>query len=386
LRVPSLPRRPFGLVASALLSLLLLFPVGNGWAQFGSLRIATWNVTDYGGPGARDADFQNVFYGAFEGRQFAPDVLLGQEFLSQSAVNSFVTLLNTAAGSPGDWAAAPFLNGPDTDSAFFYRAGKIAYQGTSTVSLGSPGASELPRNTYRYDVQVLGDSDGSRLSLYSSHMASQGNPVARRLAEAQRIRDDAENLPAGTHFLLGGDLNVTSSGDSAYAELTGAQASDAGRFFDPIGTPGSWNNNPAYRFVHTQAPGAGGGGMDDRFDFLLTSASLGDGSGLDYAGFFGTPYSTTTWDDPNHSYRAWGNDGTSFNETLTVTGNQMVGASVARSLVNTATNGGHLPVFMDLRFNAAAVPEPGTGTLVLVGVLGMIGGRRLARRRHLRRV
>ncbi|MBC8135660.1 MAG: PEP-CTERM sorting domain-containing protein [Fibrella sp.] len=112
--------------------------------------------------------------------------------------------------------------------------------------------------------------------------------------------------------------------------------------------------------------------MDDRFDVLLTSGNLGDGVGLDYLGSFGTPYSTTTWNDLNHSYRAWGNDGSSFNAVLNTTSNAMVGNSIATSLRNTATNGGHLPVFLDLRFNVAAVsvPEPGTLGLMALALLG----------------
>ena len=170
---------------------------------------------------------------------------------------------------------------------------------------------------------------------------------ARRLLEAQRIRDDAESLPAGWHFILGGDFNIQSSSQTAYVELVGSQANNDGRFFDPINTPGSWNNNSAYRIVHTQDP-SGAGGMDDRHDQLLLSASLVDGVHLDYIGDSSIPYSTTTWDDSNHSYRSWGNDGTSFNTSLTITGNQMVGAVIAQTLVNSASGGGHLPVFLDL--------------------------------------
>jgi hypothetical protein len=77
-----------------------------------------------------------------------------------------------------------------------------------------------------------------------------------------------------------------------------------------------------------------------------------DGAGLDYIGNPAVPYSTMTWDDPNHSYRCWGNDGTSFNCRLTTTGNAMVGAAIAQALITAADGLGHLPVFLDLQLPA----------------------------------
>ncbi len=73
-----------------------------------------------------------------------------------------------------------------------------------------------------------------------------------------------------------------------------------------------------------------------------------DGVHLDYIGNPAVPYSTTTWDDPNHSYRSWGNDGTSYNTSLTISRNTMVGSVIAQALVSSASGGGHLPVFLDL--------------------------------------
>ncbi len=94
--------------------------------------------------------------------------------------------------------------------------------------------------------------------------------------------------------------------------------------------------------------------MDDRHDQILVSNSLIDGSGLSYIGNHLIPYSTTTWNDPNHSYRAWGNDGSSYNLTMAVAGNTMVGSAIAQALVNCANGAGHLPVVLNLRVPAVA--------------------------------
>src|SRR4029453_17595681 len=111
---------------------------------------------------------------------------------------------------------------------------------------------------------------------------------------------------------------IQSSDQAAYQELTGPKANNDGRFIDPIKTPGNWNNNVAFRFVHTQDPASQ---MDDRFDQLLLESSLLDDTGLGYIGNPAAAYSTSTWNDPNHSYRVWGNDGTRSNQLLRVTGN-----------------------------------------------------------------
>ncbi|HNO80251.1 MAG TPA: hypothetical protein PKN33_19560 [Phycisphaerae bacterium] len=326
----------------------------TGVASADVLRVVEWNVSTYSS--GRINEFQTAIYGSYQGRSMTPDVIIAQEFLSASGVTNFVNLLNSASGSPGDWAAAPFSDGPDTDNAFFFRTSKVALAtelsatGMTIVATGGNDPNH-PRDINRYDIKLVNDSaDTFRMALYSSHMKAStgGTNQARRLLEAQRIRDDAQSLPAGWHFILGGDFNIRSSTEGAYVELVGSQSNNNGRFFDPIKTPGTWYNSSSFQIVHTQDP-TGAGGMDDRFDQLLVSGGLVDGVGPDYIGNPNVAYSTSTWNDPNHSYRCWGNDGTTFNLAIKTTGNTMVGPTIAQALKDSALNGGHLPVFLDLR-------------------------------------
>jgi hypothetical protein len=354
----SSPRRAAAVCTGAA-ALLLLVPI-TAEAQ---LRVATWNISNYNdtSPTAgRSADLKTAIYGTFQNRSMAPDVFLGQEFQSEAAAANFVKVLNSDPNSPGDWAMAPFYAGATTgagesDSAFFYRASKINYLGTARVAQSDGTTADQPRDTLRFDVALRGYAGAAaapQLSIYSVHMkaGSTGDDQARRLIEAQRIHDDARSLPVGRQYLIGGDFNVQNSNQSAYAKLVGTTGG-TGPFNDPINTPGAWNNNPAYKFVHTQDPyGPVDSGMDDRHDQILLGTGLVDGKGFDYIGDATKAYSTTTWNDPNHSYRAWGNDGTSYDQDLTTTGNAMVGGSIAAALKNVATAaGGHLPIFLDAR-------------------------------------
>jgi hypothetical protein len=320
------------------------------------LRVATWNVSTY--TSGRTAEMQTAVYGVFQGRSMSPDVLIGQEYVSAAAVTVYLSILNTAPGSPGDWGAAPFFNGNDTDNAFFYRTSKVQFLAATVVSVGSGGLSNHPRDVTRYDVRPVGYTGaGATLACYSTHMkaGSSTDDQNQRLIEANAIRANSQGLNAAWNYILAGDFNIQSSNQAAYQSLLSTSPS-AGRFVDPIATPGSWNNSSTYRFVHTQSPGGLDpgvtGGMDDRFDFILLSPSLANGSGFDYIGNAAAPYSTSTWNDPNHSYRCWGNDGTSFNDILTISGNAMVGSVIAQALHDAPGgdgSGGHLPVFLDLR-------------------------------------
>ncbi|MBI1331790.1 MAG: PEP-CTERM sorting domain-containing protein [Armatimonadetes bacterium] len=325
------------------------------------LRMATWNITNYSS--GRTSAFQTALFSSFEGRSFNPDVLVVQELQGTTGVNNFLNLLNSAPGQSGQWAVGtPYLSTGDTDSAMFYRKSKVDFIGLSNIT-GDP------RDTQRYDFRLKGYDASStvnpEISYYSSHLkaGSTSDDKARRLTETTNIRNDAASLPAGRNFMIGGDFNIQSSAETSYQKLIDTSVSN-GRFYDPINTSytsgGStitWNNNSAYRFVHTQDP-YGAGGLDDRFDFILTGNSLRDGKGLEYIGSTTQAYSNTTWNDPNHSYRVWGNDGTSFNSTLTTTGNTMVGSTIAQALIDSVGNsnpnntGGHLPVFLDLKVPA----------------------------------
>jgi endonuclease/exonuclease/phosphatase family metal-dependent hydrolase len=352
---------PKALLALACVSLLC----GSASAQ---LRVVTWNISNYGGSAALTAPIQTATYGSFNGKSLRADVLCVQEVLSASALTTLRNALNTAPGSPGDWLAAPFIDGADTEGVMLYRSSKVSLLRTTTIAVGSTSSTNQPRNTYRYDVVPVGYSSAvpaNVIALYNTHMKASDTATdqARRLVEAERIRANAEGvdtngfnsrMPAGYQFIVLGDFNIQESSQAAYVELVGSQANNTGRVFDPIATPGSWNNNPNFARIHTQDPADQ---MDDRLDQILLSAGLLDLNGMDYIGGLSAPQVPIAWnlataEDLNHSYRCWGNDGQSYNTTIRTTGNTMVGPTIAQALIDACSGSGHLPVYLDLRMPA----------------------------------
>lgn len=358
------------------------------------LRIGEWNVTNYSSalPSSRDAAFRTALYAtAPNGTRFAPDVLVIQEVIESrsgqtaqqagnASVAAFLANLNLAAGSPGDWAAAPYLvDGGDTGNALFYRTSRVTLISTTSLTINTgTGDDQAPRDTGRWLVRPIGyTSVASHLYIYGAHFkaGSTGADQLRRNPEGERIRIDANSLPDEAGFMVCADMNVQNSSQTFYQYMVGISGSPAftadpsGRFFDPINQPGNWENSNSFRFIHTQDPATA---MDSRHDQILISGNLRDSQGMSYipsaaVGNILAAWNLTRFDDPNHSYRAWGNDGTSMNVPLTITGNNMVGPTIAQALVDSANGLGHLPVFLDLQV-PAKVAAPASVDFGTVGV------------------
>ena len=370
------------------------------------VRIGQWNITNWNSSDvtARGAAFQSaIFDVAPNGQRFQPDVLILEEITEGSgggatAVAAFVNLMNAACGCANDWVAAPYVtNQGDTGNALLYRASKIQLLGTVTLGVSGVdvggGATQSPRDNQRWRVRLIGYTGaGAELYIYGAHFKAGDTSAdqARRNPEGLRIRNDSNVLPAGIGgFLIGADFNIQDSAQLAYQYLVGAGAGfptgdprliSAGQFFDPINRPGAWNNNCSFRNIHTQEPGGAGtsgGGMDDRHDQILISASLRDGQGMSYipatpggnilAPFISVPggcvqnANDNYWNDPNHSYRAWGNDGNHFNTVINAGGtNSQVGSVIATNLITTTATGGHLPVYLDVQVPAKLGGPTGT--------------------------
>ncbi len=327
----------------------LIFLVALAGAQ--SIRVVTWNLSEY--TGGRVSDIQNIVFGSGPAGTMNPDVLAMQEIQSPAAATALLGALN--AIQPNQWAVTyGSLTGTSStsDTAVFYRTAKVTPNQAPFKVAPAGGTSGQPRDTWRFDFRIVGDSADEVLAIYDCHMkaGSTSTDQDRRLIEENRIRTDSNGLPANYLFLICADTNTQSSTQLGYQALVGPGSNLRGQFQDPISRPGNWNLTSSFAFIHTQDPSANGG-MNDRHDQVLICNALVDGLGTEYVGKFGQPARLDTWNDPDHSYRAWGNDGTSFNKNLTVTGNAMVGSSIAQSIVTAeTTSGGHIPVFLDIKY------------------------------------
>lgn len=324
----------------ALLALLGVLTVASDAT---ALRIATYNVLNY--TSGRTAPFETVV------TEIDADVIVAQEVLSQTGVNNFLAILNTAF--PGEWSAGPFLNGPDTDNAIFYRAAAC-----SVVSHFVVGTTlrDIDEYTIRPKSHTTAAAD---LRIYVVHLkASQGGSnEQRRLDEVTAMRTRMETFPAGQSYIVAGDFNIYQATEPAYQYMINAANGAAGVVQDPISREGNWHNNSSFADVHTQSPrvtqfgGGANGGMDDRFDLMLVSPASEDGEG---------------WDIFETSYTAFGQDGQHYNGAINVAPFTVVTQPVAQAIHDASD---HLPVFADWQVPARldVLASLDLGTIIVGG-------------------
>jgi endonuclease/exonuclease/phosphatase family metal-dependent hydrolase len=316
-------RTPLRIVTRAALALAILMPLALA-TPASAVRVCTYNLLHWPGTDwvTRTPYFRTVM------DSIDADIIIVQEMESQIGVVRFLNILNTS--EPDEYWFMPFVNGPDMDNACFYKPAVLD-------SIFHEQLYTTVRQTSVYRLRLDGyESTGAEFTILSTHLkaGSSSSDQATRLSQTTVIRNYLNDYPPGSFFMVGGDFNMQSSGESAYQMLVGWQADNDGRTRDPIGRAGTWHDNYSYRDIHTQATRDNYGGMDDRFDQILISYSLDDGAGMDYI---------------YDSHVAFGNDGLRFNNSINDPPNQIVSQAVADALYEASD---HVPVYFDLQVPA----------------------------------
>jgi len=274
-----------------------------------------------------------------------PDIFLIQELKTDSGLQLIVD--RSFAGLPGTYAATTFV--PQQSNTGGFRLQQAMVYNTDLFGLLSEGhLMTAVRDINKFclywkDPLLAQGADTVKLYIFVTHLkSSQGSAnVAARLAMVQTFTTHLQYLPADASVIFAGDLNVYTSTEPAYQELL--DPTNAIVLRDPIDSPGTWNS-PSFpkREIHTQSTRASavfgdgaGGGMDDRFDFILVSRNM-----------MGPVHSITYTPD---TYTALGNDGTCYDQSITACAEGEVPDAVMRAMYHMSD---HLPVVMHLQFTS----------------------------------
>ncbi len=288
-----------------------------------------------------------------------PDLLVVNEMGGSSSINPARLLQNALNQSGRTYYTYAGLRGTSQNliNVLYYNKDKFQLEGQTTVSKDLNG-NNLVRlidvYTLRYkDTNLAIHKDTTRINIIAAHLkAGSGTTNEDERAEAtESVMAYLDSNKLDGNFLFAGDLNLYKSSEPAYQDLINYVDTNY-RFYDPVSSPGTWSNRSLFASLHTQSTHTSGGcfaggGMDDRFDFILASNEIMNNTDkIEYI---------------NGTYEALGQDGLRFNRSINSPTNNSVPSAVVTALNDMSD---HLPVIMDLKFSL-----PQTTSLVEHGKL-----------------
>ena len=278
-----------------------------------------------------------------------PDIFLIQELKNDSGLQ--LILNQSFSDLPANYSASEFVpqqsnpnSGWKLQQAMIYNSDMFGMkeEGYLMTSVRDLNKYEL----YYKDPNLTQGADTVFFYVFVVHLkSSQGTSnVEARLEMAQTLTLHQQFLPDGAHMIVAGDFNVYTSEEPAYQELLDPTNSIVLR--DPIDSPGNWNSSSFQpKSILTQSTrtssifGDGaGGGLDDRFDFILLSNSMFQS------------WNTIVYEA--NSYEAVGNTGTCYNQNITDCSGGEWSDEILQSLYYMSD---HLPIVLDLNFGVGTV-------------------------------
>ncbi len=267
-----------------------------------SLRIMSYNLMFYpsGTSYSRQADLQYVL------QSYTPDILGVCELETEQAADDILT--GILQNIHPDFRRGRFEIDHSNPNGTLHQL--IFYNNAKLELLRQGYVSTQVRDINHYTFRLRTASHDT-LDVYELHLkASSGTTnEQKRHNMILRLELSLDSLPAGRYVMVMGDFNLYRDGEPAYTEMTDPNHHIP--LHDPAGREGYWHNNSAFADVHTQSTHLNnnspydnfvGGGIDDRFDFIMVSGNLLDNTqNLHYR--------------PD-SFSAYGNNGNCFNEDI----------------------------------------------------------------------
>lgn len=262
-------------------------------------------------------------------KDVSPDVFMVCELSNNTGS---VTILNQALNTDGInyYQRATFWDDGFLNNMLYYNTRKYRLLSQDVVNC-------TPRFATVYkliDKDALngGDSLISTFMVVHLKAGNSSSDIRSKERAAKEIINYIDNETEGKNLFLAGDFNIYSPTEGAFEEFTKRGNNTLN---DPVNEIGEWSNTEYYAPLHTQSTrttsfgGGSAGGLDDRFDWILVSDDIIDGTNnIEYV---------------LGSYKAYGNDGKHFNNAINFKENTAVSEEVADALHEMSD---HLPVVM----------------------------------------
>ena len=219
---------------------------------------------------------------------------------------------------------------------------QLVYYNSQKFTLESQSEIKTTVRDINHYIFKLNNSD-IYLDAFVAHLkASQGfNNEQLRLDMVREFTIELARVPKDHFVLFAGDFNFYTSNEDGYIEIL--DPTNAIILKDPLNRNGNWHTNSSFSDIHTQSTrtssssfdnfGAGGG-LDDRFDFIMLSENLLNNAQLKYV---------------QDSYKTFGNNGNCYNKSINDSSCSGTYQQNIRNLLYMMSD--HLPVLLELEMD-----------------------------------
>ncbi|MCX7549903.1 T9SS type A sorting domain-containing protein [Xanthomarina sp. F2636L] len=277
---------------------------------------------------------------------YQPDIFMVCELNNVSGANAILQVLQTSVHE--NYRPAVFTtntsddntgNQNDLQNFMYFNSEKFLLESQHIVT-----TIYRDFNHYKLKLNSINqDSNPVYLNVIVCHLkASSGaDNQAYRLEMVQDLTTYLNTFPANSNVLLAGDFNVYTHTEPAFQELIDNANNIV--FVDPANKIGNWHNNTNYIEMFTQSTrtqtGLGGstGGLDDRFDFILTSSTMLSNPNMYYV---------------ENTYQTYGNNGNVDCYNNEINGAECAGTEFSSEIREALYYfSDHLPVTLELETN-----------------------------------
>lgn len=324
--------------------MLLGVGLASGARGQDTLTVMHWNLLNYGNTTTYCTQTNNTIATKATAMGvvctwMAPHILTVNEIGANSfAPSHFLNnVLNINGINYYQGSALTNLSGTDLANFVFFDSRKFVLHSQHQIATAVRDINIF--KLYHNDPNLPFHQDTAFLFVICTHLKA-GNTSADAIERAAmaKVIMDSSSIWSSFPALLSGDMNLYTANEQAWKNFTQPADTTGEVFYDPINMAGAWQDNQMFAVTHTQSVRsssngcASGGGLDDRFDFILMNKKLKKTPGF-YEYIAG-------------SYKALGNDGNHLNQSITNGINNSVPAVILQSLYDASD---HLPVVMKLK-------------------------------------
>ncbi len=286
---------------------------------------------------ARDGELETIF------NYLSPDIFIVNELGANPSNAPFINSSILNKNSNRYHHASFTSNGSSLSNMMFYDSSKVVLYDQDFIEKDLSNNSlvrgiDVYKMYYKDPKFSLG-ADTVYFTVITAHLkaGSTNADVFQRLDATEALMDYLENYLHDENVIFGGDFNVKTNSEPAFLKLVNYSNAPNENFLDPVNQLGAWGSNSNYAAYHTQSTRSAasgchsGGGLDDRFDFLLISDEIKNGTNkVKYV--------------PN-SYSTIGQDGNHYNSSVNSGTNGNVPSTIADALYDFSD---HLPVRLEI--------------------------------------